>query len=139
MLYNFLIKNLIISLILISSILILVLFEINEFIKSKNGITTETAIDLINHKNAIIIDVRTETDFKKCHIANSINIPDYKIEKKQQILKKYKKKHIIIIHQNNSKAQKTVKILMLDLENVSYLKDGIDTWTKKNLLTQNTK
>lgn len=136
MLYNFLIKNLIISLILISSILILVLFEINEFIKSKNGITTEAAINLINHKNAIIIDVRNETDFKKCHIANSINIPDYKIEKKQDLLKKYKKKHILIIHQNNNKAQKTVKNLMLNLENVSYLKDGIEAWTKKNLLTK---
>lgn len=138
MLYNFLIKNLIISIILILSILILIIFEINEFIKSKNGITTETAIDLINHKNAIIIDVRPEIDFNTCHIANSINIPDHKIEKNKQILKKYKKKHIIIIHKNNTQAQKTVKNLMIDLENVSYIKDGMDSWTKKHLLTKST-
>lgn len=132
MIYNIFTKNLIVSLMLLLLIIVLIVFELNKFIKSKNEIDIQTLIDLINHKNAIIIDFREKNEFKKCHITNSINITDEKIKNNIYQFKKYKKRHIIIIHQTHKKARKIIKLLKPHLEKISYLKDGINSWKKMN-------
>lgn len=46
--------------------------------RRRNGaseLESAAAIDLINHKNAQIVDLRSTEDFKRAHIANAINIP----------------------------------------------------------------
>jgi len=136
MLYNFIIKNLTLSVILLTSITILIIFELNEFIQSKNSINPEKAIDLINHQNAIIIDIRNENEFKQCHVINSVNIPYNKLITYKNILKKYKKKIIIIMHNKNNLAQKAIKQLKNnELNEILYINDGINAWNKNNLPT----
>ena len=131
MLYDFIIKNFILNTLFLISIIALIIFELNEIIQAKNSITPEKAVELINHENAILIDTRIEKEFKQYHIINSINIPS--ISKSEYILKKYKKKTIIIIHNKNKTAKKiTSDLIKLNIKTV-YIRNGINAWIKNKL------
>ena len=137
MLYNFILKNTILSVSIITLILVLIVFELYEYIYSKNAINTDKAIELINRKSAIIIDTRDEYDFKACHIINSINIPYNKIKRNVSFIKKYEKKIIILIHNKNIMAQKLINLIKpIRLNQTFYIKDGLKAWNKNELPTQ---
>ena len=58
-------------------IVIIILFLFNELYISRNlksFISIEAAVDLINHKNAKIFDIRKHSDVNEGHIKNSFNI-----------------------------------------------------------------
>ena len=137
MLYNFIIKNVMLHIVLFIIVIALILFELYEFIYSKNAINTEKAIELINRKNAIIIDTRSENNFRICHIVSSINIPHDKIKKHVNVIKQYKKKTIIIIHYKNRLAQKLINdIKSNNFNDIFYIKDGLNAWNKHDLPTK---
>ena len=132
--YYFLLNNIIISLGFISTIIILIIFESIEYTHSINSINPNTAINLINHKNAILLDFRDKKDYKKIHIINSINIEIKEKKDYKKIIEKYRKKNIIIIHKNNYNAYKYTKIFKSIRENnIKYIYDGINAWIKSEL------
>ncbi len=134
MLYDFIIKNLLISTLLITFIITLIFFEINEFIHSKNSISPQKAINLINREHAIILDFRSKIKFKQCYIINSINTPYDDVRNHEKIFKKYKKNIIIIIHINNKLAQKAIeKLKKINTKSILYIIDGIEGWKKEQL------
>ena len=132
MIYNFIIKNMLLNFLLLIIILILVIIEINNYLQNKYSLNPEQIIDLINHKNAIIIDFREKILFDNLHIINSINIPESTnfIDK----LKKYKNKIIIIVHNNNKSSIKIInKIKKEKINEIFYIKNGINEWIKNDL------
>lgn len=134
MIYNFIVKNILLNIIFFLLIILLVLFELKNFLQKKNSLNIEKVIELINHKNAIIIDLRDLTSFKNGHILNSINIPYQKNENYIDKIKKYKNKIIIFVHYNNKLASDNIKILKnKKFDNIFYIKDGIDGWIKNDL------
>lgn len=134
MLYNFFLKN---SFLIISFfILIFVLFvlEINFFLNSKNFLNSFKIIELINHENALLIDIRSESDFLTFHILNSINIPFDKLLNNIIKLKKYKLKTVIIIHSNNNLSIKAINFFREnEFVKVFSIEGGISSWVKNNL------
>ncbi|HFL8824414.1 MAG TPA: rhodanese-like domain-containing protein [Candidatus Azoamicus sp. OHIO1] len=139
-LYSFFIKNVFLTALFITSILIWISFEIKEMIYSKNSINPTQAIEIINHNNAIFIDSRNEKLFNEKHIINSINIPLEEINDQNKKLKKYRNKTIIVIQTNNFYARKTINILKnLEFKNILYMNDGINSWNKEQLPTTNEK
>jgi len=131
-LYYFFLNNIIISIGFICTIIILIIYEIMEYTYSKYSINPNIAINLINHKNGIILDFRDKKDFDRNYIVNSINIQkqnDY-----EKIIEKYKKKIIIVIHKNNYNAYKIIKKYNNIKENrITYIYDGINAWIKTEL------
>lgn len=93
-------------------------------------INRNQAIYLINHKKGIVIDLRSEKDFKKGHIINSINLSKFEIKK----LKKIENKNIILTSINSleifSEAEKLTK---KGFKNIYILKEGITGWLNDNL------
>lgn len=133
-LYNFFKKNILLCASFIIAILLLIIIEIKEYISKKTGINPYEAIDIINHKNGVIIDTRTEKHFKEKHIPNSINIPIEKLNEKNISLKKYKNKTIIIIQKDNFQAKNIIKILKnLNFQNTLYINNGLSSWEKEQL------
>ena len=137
MLYNFILKNLTLSIILLILLIILITIEIISYTEKKYILKPSQVIELINHHNAIIIDVRTTTEYNKQHIINSINIPYKFLESDITVFKKYRNKTVIIIHSKNSLAKNTIKLLnKIGINNTFYIKNGINSWIKENLPTK---
>lgn len=136
MLYNFLLKNIIIISLIILTLIYIILTEIKEFLYKKNGISPKDAIKLINNNNAIIFDFRNEISYKKNYIINSINIPFDKINNNKNIINKYKK-HIIIIIENKKNKHKIIinTLREYNCKNILYMINGIDSWIKNDLPT----
>ncbi len=123
--YIFFHKHTLICTVFILTIFLILITEFIEYIISKNKINIQDAINIINHKNGIVVDFRNEIKFKQYHIINSININN--IEK----LSKFKKNHIIVIHETNLKAYKIIeKLKKKEFKNFSYIHNGLNEWKK---------
>ncbi len=89
------------------------------------------ATRLLNHENAIMVDMRTDKDFRDGHIVNAIHAPADSAASK---LNKYRNQSLIIYcrsgQQSNQLAGKLVK---QGFENVSNLKGGILAWQQADL------
>lgn len=134
MLYNFILKNFFLILFFFILLFFLLIFEIRNVSRYRNCIDVNKIIELINHENTIIIDIRSESDFKKVCLLNSINIPLAELEIKIIKFKKYKLKNIIIIHSKVNDALKAINILnKKEFIKVFFIENGIDSWLKNDL------
>merc|ERR1712203_1230155 len=80
-------------------IVIIILFLFNELYISRNlksFISIDKAVDLINHKNAKIFDIRENSDFNEGYIKNSFNINISDLTNSRYVINKYTKNYIII-------------------------------------------
>ena len=104
--------------------------------KESSDITTEKAIDLINHSNAVVLDVRTETEYKAHHIINAVNVPLNNITTANKKLAKYNKKNVIIVcSKSTPKSQVIKKLKEVGINSVFNLTNGMQAWDKDNLPT----
>lgn len=79
-------------------IVILLLIFINELITQKKKakeLSPQSAIDLINNENAVVIDLRDKESFKNGHIIDAIHCTAEDFE--QAKMNKYKNKPIILV------------------------------------------
>jgi rhodanese-related sulfurtransferase len=93
------------------------------------SIDVKGATTLINQQDAIVIDVRTEGDFKQGHIINAQNIPMTRLKEQLNRLEPYKDTPVII--NCRSGAQSSVACRLLRKEGFSQvynLQGGILSW-----------
>jgi len=91
-------------------------------------ITAKEAKEMIEKKDVIILDVRTEKEYKTGHLKNSINIPLEKVPSEISKVTDNKEKTIIIYCRSGSRAIIAAEELVnLKYENV-YTFGGIDSW-----------
>lgn len=89
---------------------------------------------LINHDDAKIVDIRSQTEFEKGHIINAINIGTEQLGEKLDKLKQYQKQGIILCCDNGTvSAKEARKIMNEGLEKIYCLKGGILAWQNANL------
>ena len=92
------------------------------------------ATRMINHENAVLLDVRSTNDYKNGHILNSRNIPEAELSSRQEELEKFKKQAIIICCEHGNISEKAAKILTASgFEMVYSLKGGLGSWRQANL------
>jgi rhodanese-related sulfurtransferase len=85
-------------------------------------------------KSAVVVDVRTEDEFKKGHIEQSINLPLDGLEGNLKKLNKYRGKPVILICQSGTRTAKAAGILKKNEFGELYaLEGGIASWSKENL------
>ena len=97
-------------------------------------ITEENSIDYENakailkgQKQAILLDVRSEQEYKEDHLDGSINIPLYDLERNNKKLGCSKQNIVIVYCQSGSRSKKAVKLLEREgFENVYEIKGGLD-------------
>ena len=138
MINDFLIKNMYILFFLLIIIVLIIYIEIKKNSSKNYSINVKDAIELINGKNATVIDVRNKKVFNESHIINAKNIP---YENNQNIKKNlliYKKKIIIIVSNNNDTSIKIINILKnINIKNVKYIHNGMEAWNNDELPTKN--
>ncbi len=116
---------------------ILMLLVWNLFGDSLSGVKMLQPADvtrLINKEDAIVIDLRSETDFEKGHIINAMNIPLAELPDQLDKLKPHKQKEVIVNCANGSVSAKEARKLMNEgFEKVSCLKGGVLAWQNASL------
>ena len=84
---------------------------INQLFRGSENINYNEAIKLVNNNKAIIIDVKSEEEYKEFHVKNAINIPLDKIEKRiEEVIKS--KDSVIILYCKSGKRAKTARKLL---------------------------
>ena len=89
---------------------------------------------LINREPAMLVDVRSEADFKAGHITNAINIPLDQIEVQINKITSNSKKNIIVYCQKGVRSAQAFRLLnKLGLPKLYTIEGGLDAWLKNNL------
>lgn len=92
------------------------------------------ATELINHKEAAVIDVRAAADFAQGHVINAVNIPMNGFKNQLAALSKFKGKPIIVNCRSGAQSASACGHLRKEgFEEVYNLKGGIMAWQAANL------
>ena len=120
---------------LVIALVIAVLMLIQNLLAGNKGnITAVQATEMINHQDAVVIDVRPPADYSKGHIINAINIPSSSLTSQLNQINKYKNKPIIINCRSGAQSSVARKQLIKEgFEDVHNLKGGILSWQSENL------
>lgn len=122
------------TLLLIVVIIAIIIYELRLVATGPKRLSTTATIQLVNHENAAIIDLRENSVFKQGHIINSINIPTAKLQNSINQLSKYKNKPIILVCDAGQQAIQAQNILNKNNFEKTYILDrGIRAWKEANL------
>ena len=89
---------------------------------------------LINHEDAVIIDLRTDGEFRQGHIVNALNIPESQLAERLGKLNKYRARPIIATCRTGQISVKAGGKLVADgFEQVYALNGGILAWEGASL------
>lgn len=95
---------------------------------------TAEALQLINHKNAFVLDVREEKEFNTGHILNSRLVPLGKLRERIGELERYREQPIVVVCRSGQRS--TAACVLLGKQGFSLvynLAGGILAWQKVNL------
>ncbi len=97
---------------------------------NSSQVTPANAVNLINHKNAVVIDLRDKESFKQGHIINAVNKSTDAVIKQ----KDYQKKSLVLVCQTGQQSQTTLSKLKHEgFENVYSLQGGMKAWSEAEL------
>lgn len=113
---------------------VLALLTHNLILGGKGSIDPMAATELINHRDAIVVDVRPAADFATGHIINAQNIPMNGFKNQTGSLQKFKEKPIIVNCRSGSQSSAACQQLRKEgFAEVYNLRGGILAWQSANL------
>lgn len=122
---------------IIALVVILVMLFFNLFGSRLRGyevIDPVESVKLINHEDAVVIDVRENKEYHSGHILNSIHIPQANLASRITELEKYKSKPIIVGCRSGHRSGNACALLKKQgFETVYNLKGGVMAWQSANL------
>ena len=116
-------------------VVILGLLAFEELKKKTQGgrnLSAQEMAALMNHEDAVVIDIRASTMFHKGHIVHAINIQkaDFTMER----IAHYKNRTIVVVDENGYDASGiSAKIKKDGIEKVYALNGGIAAWKSASL------
>ena len=103
-------------------------------LRGVNEANSVEALDLINHKNALVLDVREDAEFKSGHILNSKWIPQGKLSERIGELERYREKPIVVVCRSGNRSASACATLAKQGFTQAYnLSGGVMAWQKANL------
>lgn len=115
---------------------VLVLLFIIEYIRGQRGaksLTPSQLTQLINHQDAVVVDIRGADAFLTGHIVGSISMPLADLENKYKKLDKYKTKPIVLTCAVGLESQKAANLLTKYGINALILAGGIRAWREAEM------
>ena len=117
-------------------VVVLVLLFIIELIRVKlsaHRLSTLEATNLINHQNALVIDIRSKDAFDSGHIIGAISLPLTDLEKQHKKLEKYINKPIVIVCATGLESPRAASFLLKNGYNANILAGGIRAWKEAEI------
>ena len=95
----------------------------------------QAAVALINKQDAVVVDVRTQEEFAKGHIANAHHMPLAQIEQGNTTeIDKHREKPVIVVCETGDRADKAAtKLVKAGFQQVYLLRGGLSQWRASNL------
>lgn len=116
-----------------SGLMLLWSFFGNRF-KGIKEVNSSGALQLINHKNAVVLDVREPSEYESGHVLNSKLIPLGKLKDRIGELEKYKDHSIVVLCRSGNRSGTACFILGKHGFSQAYnLAGGIQAWKSANL------
>ncbi len=85
-------------------------------------------------KSAVLVDIRSNTEYSKGHIEQSLNLPLESLESNLKKLNKHRGKPLILVCQSGMRSGKAAGILKKNQFSELYVLDGgVASWSKENL------
>jgi rhodanese-related sulfurtransferase len=98
------------------------------------GVNTLAATQLMNHKNALVLDVREPDEFATGRIGNARNIPLAQLAGRVGELNAFKAKPVIVVCASGARSPKAVSLLRAQgFTEVVNLLGGIAAWRQAGL------
>lgn len=98
------------------------------------NITPTSATTLINHEDALVIDVREDQEFRDGHIINALHIPTGEVPIRLKELEKYRQRPIILVCRSGNRSGRSAAFLHQQGFTLLYnLEGGIIAWQNANL------
>ena len=92
------------------------------------------AIQLINHKDALVVDVRTDKEYQQGHVMNALHIPLGVLDNRIGELQAYKTGSIVMVCRSGARSgQAASKLKKLGFADVHNLGGGMMAWERANL------
>lgn len=92
------------------------------------------ALQLINHKDALIVDVREESEYREGHLLKAKLIPLGKLKERIGELEKYRDKPIVVVcRSGNRSASACVMLGKQGFAQAYNLAGGVMEWQKQKL------
>lgn len=117
--------------------LVLIAFAATEtwrFMRGERPLPAGEAVRLINSKEAVIVDVRSSSDFKKGHLLNALHVPLAGIDTRAGEISRDKERTILCYCAIGSTApQACAKLRKLGYAQVHAIKGGISAWQSAGL------
>lgn len=115
--------------------------EVMHRLSGIKNLTPPQLIQLMNHDDPLLIDVRGDTEFRSGHIANARHIPLSELKGRTKKLNKFKNKPTVVYCNTGAQSGSAAKILKKDgFTTVNNLGGGIRAWQAANLpISKNSK
>ncbi|MFO8025061.1 rhodanese-like domain-containing protein [Thiohalophilus sp.] len=98
------------------------------------------AVKMINRDDALVLDVREDTEYQEGHIINAMHLPLSQLDDKMKKLEKHKEQPIIVACRSGQRSgQACATLKKAGFDNVYNLGGGILAWKNANLPLVNQK
>ena len=134
--FEFVAQNWHLFLALVVIVLLLTFDHARHRISGVKAVSATELPQLLNHEDAVVVDVCEPAEFRKGHIPGAINIPLSQIEENTKKLERYKKqgRPLVVSCQSGNRSSKgAAKLRKLEFDKVYTLSGGIAAWQKENL------
>jgi rhodanese-related sulfurtransferase len=92
------------------------------------------AVQLINRRDAIVLDVRDAAEYKSGHITNARHVPESDLDSRAKELEKIKSRPIIVsCARGNRSANVAARLRKLGFNEVVSLRGGLAAWQTANM------
>jgi rhodanese-related sulfurtransferase len=115
-------------------LVLIVIEEIRSKISGCPRISPQEVTALMNHQDAVVVDLRSQQAFAGGHILGSINIPQAELSANMQKLDSRKDKDIILVDSTDvSLAAIGKKLQQQGFSKIYFLRGGFGSWKEAGL------
>ncbi|KFL36231.1 rhodanese-like domain-containing protein [Arenimonas donghaensis] len=126
--------NLLLSLALLGLTVALVFTEVSRLFRGFKGVSPSQLTALINHEDALVLDIRGQADFEKGHIIGSRHLLPSQVDPEGKLLAKAKEKPVVVVCAAGMTATGVAaRLVKAGFKRVSVLDGGIGAWQQAGL------
>jgi len=131
---QFMQDNIWMILVAVSSGLMLLWSFMGNSIRGVKEVSSAAALQLINYKNALVLDVREASEFKNGHVLNAKQIPLGKLNESIGELERYRSQPIVVMDSSDQRSAAACVLLRKHgFESAHNLAGGVLAWQKAGL------
>lgn len=97
-------------------------------------VDTVEAVNLINRQDALLLDVREDSEYESGHVPNSKHIPAGRIAERIRELEKFKNRPVLVLCRSGNRSTAACSALKKQgFGDVRSLRGGIEAWQQASL------